>query len=73
MGALSVSWQKGFHEDNILDRENGAGAIALSAFMLSSLPNTVERKLLVKEMWNSGAEVIVRRCSLSARKRSLHV
>lgn len=59
MGPVNVSWQKSFHEQDIVSREEGASVMALSAFMLSSLPTTVDRKLLVKEMWNSGAEVIV--------------
>lgn len=59
MGNLSVSWQKCFHEDNVVGREDGSDVLALSAFLISSLPNHVDRKLLVKEMWDSGAEVMV--------------
>ncbi|KAI0800808.1 mitochondrial small ribosomal subunit Rsm22-domain-containing protein [Fomes fomentarius] len=59
MGNLSVSWQKSFHEDNVVGREDGSDVMALSAFLLSSLPSHVDRKLLVKEMWDSGAEVMV--------------
>ncbi|CDO73157.1 hypothetical protein BN946_scf185007.g212 [Trametes cinnabarina] len=59
MGGLDVSWQKSFHEDNIVDRTNGAQVLAMSAFLLSSLPSPIERKALVKEMWESGAEVMV--------------
>lgn len=33
--------------------------IALSAFFLSTLSTEIERKKLVKEMWESGAEVMV--------------
>ncbi|RPD65034.1 Rsm22-domain-containing protein [Lentinus tigrinus ALCF2SS1-6] len=58
-GTLSVSWQKSFHEDDVLSREDGSNVMALSAFLLSSLPTHVDRKLLVKEIWDSGAEVIV--------------
>ncbi|KAI0756542.1 mitochondrial small ribosomal subunit Rsm22-domain-containing protein [Daedaleopsis nitida] len=59
MGGLSVAWQKSFHEDDVIARPDGSNVMALSAFLLSSLPTHVDRKLLVKEMWNSGAEVIV--------------
>lgn len=60
MGGLDVAWQKSFHEDNIVDRTDGAKVLAMSAFLLSSLPSPIERKALVKEMWDSGAEVMVR-------------
>ena len=33
--------------------------MALSAFYLSTLPTPLARKAIVKEMWQSGAEVIV--------------
>ncbi|TFK94959.1 Rsm22-domain-containing protein [Polyporus arcularius HHB13444] len=58
-GTLGVSWQKSFHDDDVMGREDGSKAMALSAFLLSSLPTHVDRKLLVKEMWDSGAEVMV--------------
>ncbi|KAI0718887.1 Rsm22-domain-containing protein [Cerioporus squamosus] len=58
-GNLGVSWQKSFHEDDIIGREDGSKVMALSAFLLSSLATHVDRKLLVKEMWDSGAEVMV--------------
>lgn len=67
MGDLSVSWQKSFHEDNATDRARGSDAMALSAFLLSSLPTHVDRKLLVKEMWDSGAEVMVRSSGIVGR------
>ncbi|KAH9897940.1 mitochondrial small ribosomal subunit Rsm22-domain-containing protein [Cubamyces lactineus] len=59
MGSLSVSWQKSFHEDNITERSEGANVLAMSAFLLSSLPSAIERKTLVQEMWDSGAEVMI--------------
>ncbi|KAI9057056.1 hypothetical protein FKP32DRAFT_1598544 [Trametes sanguinea] len=59
MGGLNVSWQKSFHDDNIVDRTDGARVLAMSAFLLSSIPGPIERKALVKEMWDSGAEVMV--------------
>ncbi|PIL31515.1 hypothetical protein GSI_06217 [Ganoderma sinense ZZ0214-1] len=59
LGGISVVWQKSFHEDNAVDSVDGSNLVALSAFLLSSLPTHVDRKVLVKEMWESGAEVIV--------------
>ena len=37
----------------------GRNTLALSAFMLTSLFTRQERKALVKEMWDSGAHVMV--------------
>ncbi|KAI0778648.1 mitochondrial small ribosomal subunit Rsm22-domain-containing protein [Trametes elegans] len=59
MGTLDVSWQKAFREDNVTAREDGSSVVALSAFFLSSLPTPFDRKALVQEMWESGAEVMV--------------
>lgn len=42
-----------------MNRTQGKDTIALSAFMLSALPTDQARKVLVKEMWESGAEMIV--------------
>ena len=60
MGGLNVAWQKSFHKDDIVDPIKRSNVVALSAFLLSSLPTSVDKKILVKEMWESGAEVIVR-------------
>lgn len=43
-----------------MNRTQGSDTLALSAFMLSALPTAQARKILVKEMWESGAEVMVR-------------
>lgn len=59
MGSLDITWQKAFHEDNVLTGAEGSKTLAMSAFLLSSIPTPVERKALVKEMWESGAEVMV--------------
>ncbi|PSS29720.1 hypothetical protein PHLCEN_2v2868 [Hermanssonia centrifuga] len=59
IGSLSASWQKSFHDDNKIRRSDGTGVLALSAFILSSLPTSIARKTLVKEMWESGAEIMV--------------
>ncbi|KAJ6623097.1 mitochondrial small ribosomal subunit Rsm22-domain-containing protein [Mycena sp. CBHHK59/15] len=58
-GPLRVSWHKSFREDDIIPRSEGHYTVALSAFMLTSLPTHVARKALIKEMWSSGAHVLV--------------
>lgn len=60
LGSLSVSWQRSFKDEDKIRRSDGHDAIALSAFMLTSLSTPLARKALVKEMWESGAHVIVR-------------
>ncbi|TBU34443.1 Rsm22-domain-containing protein [Dichomitus squalens] len=59
MGSLHAAWQKSFHDDDAVDPVESSSAVALSAFLLSSLPTPVDRKIMIKEMWESGAEVIV--------------
>lgn len=59
MGSLHAAWQKSFHDDDAVDPVEGSSVVALSAFLLSSLPTPVDRKILIKEMWESGAEIIV--------------
>ncbi|KAJ7361271.1 mitochondrial small ribosomal subunit Rsm22-domain-containing protein [Mycena albidolilacea] len=58
-GPLRVSWHKSFREDDAIPRSEGHYTVALSAFMLSSLDTHVARKALIKEMWSSGAHVLV--------------
>jgi len=41
------------------EQNSGSDTLALSAFMLSALPTAQARKVLVKEMWESGAEIMV--------------
>jgi hypothetical protein len=60
IGELSVQWQKTFHEDDHAKPADGGRTLAISAFSLSALPNAAARKQLVREMWDSGAETIVR-------------
>ena len=64
MGSLSVSWQKSLKDEDRIRRSDGQDTMALSAFMLTSLPTPLARKALVKEMWESGAHVMVRLLSL---------
>ncbi|KAK7007022.1 3-methyl-2-oxobutanoate hydroxymethyltransferase [Favolaschia claudopus] len=58
-GPMKVSWQKSFRESDTIPRSQGHNTIALSAFMLSSLSTDIARKALIKEMWSSGAHVMV--------------
>jgi hypothetical protein len=58
-GNLNASWQRMLHEDDRVSRTEGSGTIALSAFSLSAMKTPLERKQLVKEMWESGADIIV--------------
>jgi hypothetical protein len=60
LGSLSISWQRSFKDNDKIQRSEGQDTVALSAFMLTSLSTTVARKALVKEMWESGAHVMVR-------------
>ncbi|KAF5312896.1 hypothetical protein D9619_002736 [Psilocybe cf. subviscida] len=59
VGNLKTEWKKSFKETDILLKDDGPTTLALSAFMLSSLPNTVAQKTMVEEMWNSGAHTII--------------
>ncbi|RDB29432.1 Rsm22-cox11 tandem protein 2, mitochondrial [Hypsizygus marmoreus] len=59
LGNLSISWQKSFKEEDQIRRTEGLDTVALSAFMLTSLPTPLARKTMVKEMWESGANLIV--------------
>jgi ribosomal protein RSM22 (predicted rRNA methylase) len=59
LGKTQISWQRNWREDNIFSPEDARNSLALSAFTLSSLPTDLARKQLVKEMWQSGAEVLV--------------
>jgi hypothetical protein len=68
LGRLSTSWQRSFREEDKIKRTEGADVLALSAFGLSGLPTPLARKQLVKEMWESGADVIVRDASKSAKR-----
>ena len=57
----SVSFQKSFHPSDRVPRasDTGLGTIGLSAFMLSSLGNPTLRRAMVREMWDSSADVLV--------------
>ncbi|KAF8347029.1 mitochondrial small ribosomal subunit Rsm22-domain-containing protein [Amanita rubescens] len=55
-GKLRIHWQKSFRKESYSDNKQ---TIALSAFFLSTLSTPIARKKLVKEIWESGAEVMV--------------
>ncbi|KAG6334024.1 hypothetical protein ID866_5067 [Astraeus odoratus] len=59
LGSLSATWRKSFHESDRIDRAQGRNTLALSAFMLSSLPTHLARKRLIKELWESGADTMI--------------
>jgi hypothetical protein len=56
---LDLSWHRSHHDRNSQPHD-GSETIAISAFFLSTL-QSLKRKRIVKEMWESGAETIVRR------------
>lgn len=59
LGETKITWQKTFREENMHNRSEGQNTLALSAFLLSTLPAPHLKKALVKQMWDSGADVIV--------------
>ncbi|KAI4528744.1 Rsm22-domain-containing protein [Schizophyllum commune Loenen D] len=54
-----VNWQKAYHEEDILPRNERNNAMAMSAFALAAQPNPLARRRVVKQMWESGAELMV--------------
>ncbi|THH19690.1 hypothetical protein EW146_g1524 [Bondarzewia mesenterica] len=56
---INVSWQRAIHNEDKVLRVDGGNTLALSAFLLSSLSTPLQRKAVVKELWESGAEVII--------------
>lgn len=59
LSGMEISWQKTFRPENLIDRSEGKTTLALSAFLLSTLHTPHMKKALVKQMWESGADVIV--------------
>ncbi|KAF8587148.1 hypothetical protein K439DRAFT_1407953 [Ramaria rubella] len=57
----SVSIQKSLHPSDRVQRASdvGLGTVAVSAFMLSTLGNASLRREMVREMWESGADVMI--------------
>ncbi|KAF8273002.1 mitochondrial small ribosomal subunit Rsm22-domain-containing protein [Lactarius quietus] len=58
-GGMDVSWQRKFHSDNIPQVHDGSSTVAISAFFLSTLNTQLQRKALIEEIWECGAETIV--------------
>ncbi|KAJ3532591.1 hypothetical protein NMY22_g7683 [Coprinellus aureogranulatus] len=56
---LSVEHRKSIQGTDYQAREDGEKTLGLSAFVLSSLANPLQRKQMVKEMWESGAHTLV--------------
>lgn len=61
---LSVEHKKSIQEADYITREDGQNTLGLSAFVLSSLSNPLQRKQMVKEMWESGAHTLVSHLSV---------
>ncbi|KAL1739148.1 mitochondrial small ribosomal subunit Rsm22-domain-containing protein, partial [Schizophyllum fasciatum] len=55
----AVTWQKAHHEEDVLPRSERNSAMALSAFALAAQPNPLSRRRIAKQMWDSGAELMV--------------
>jgi ribosomal protein RSM22 (predicted rRNA methylase) len=56
---LEVRWQKSFKESDKMLGIEAPKTIALSAFLLTTLPTAVAQKTLVEEIWASGAHTLV--------------
>ncbi|KAI9511726.1 Rsm22-domain-containing protein [Russula earlei] len=56
---LDVTWHRKFPHDGHTQSHDGNHTIAISAFFLSTLQTSLQKKRLVKEMWESGAGIIV--------------
>lgn len=70
LNGMKISWQKTFRQENSVDRLEGRNTLALSAFLLSTLHTPHMKKALVKQMWDSGADVIVSKPLLMKRTDS---
>ncbi|KAK2461490.1 hypothetical protein APHAL10511_005953 [Amanita phalloides] len=57
-GNLRIRWQRSFRNEDLACPAHKQ-TIALSAFLLSTLSSPLARRTVVKEMWESGAEVMV--------------
>lgn len=57
-GSASIKWAKGLGDGPCFPLSEGH-TLALNAFQLSSLPNGIARKQVVKQMWESGASILV--------------
>jgi len=57
---LNVRWKKAFKEEDKILQDDASKTIALSSFMLTTLPTSMAQKTMIQEMWDSGAHTIVR-------------
>jgi hypothetical protein len=58
---MDISWHRGFVPDSHPQPHDGSHTLAISAFFLSTLQTSLQKKRLIKEMWKSGAGTIVSR------------
>lgn len=56
---LDIRWQKCFREEDKLLQEEAEKTVALSAFMLTTLPSPIAQRAMVEEMWASGAHTLI--------------
>ncbi|KAI0035111.1 mitochondrial small ribosomal subunit Rsm22-domain-containing protein [Vararia minispora EC-137] len=58
IGKIDLQWKKSFSEGVRHSQADGKNSLAISSFYLSCL-QSVERKKVLKSMWESGADVMV--------------
>lgn len=58
LGSRELRWGRGLPSSEFKE-DPDANAVAMSAFHLSSLPDIAARKEILKQMWHSGADVVV--------------
>ncbi|KAF9015764.1 hypothetical protein BDQ17DRAFT_1341619 [Cyathus striatus] len=56
---INFAWKKSLPEAHANAVLNDKKTLAMSAFMLASLPTPLDRKKMVNEMWESGAHTLV--------------
>ncbi|KIM47590.1 hypothetical protein M413DRAFT_416605 [Hebeloma cylindrosporum] len=58
-GGLNVRWKKAFKEEDKILQDDASKTIALSSFMMTTLPTSMAQKTMIQEMWDSGAHTMV--------------
>ncbi|KAF9486377.1 Rsm22-domain-containing protein [Pholiota conissans] len=56
---IDITWTKSFKPEHQVPVEDGPKTLALSAFLLTSLDTSVAQKIIIQQMWNSGADTII--------------
>jgi hypothetical protein len=56
---IDISWRRRLVHDGHPQPQDEGHTLAISAFLLSTLQTSLQRKRLIKEMWESGAGTIV--------------